>query len=112
MYRRWMSRGKFGKGCQHLVVIPLLQLQSSANDATCLICHVFFAAVEPFLVSVNQDLLANFAVMVREGERQIYVVSRKDGEKIENSIVLDLSMQYPFPYVAQAAMKLYAGTGE
>jgi hypothetical protein len=48
----------------------MLRLQNSAMNTTCPICHVFFAALKPFVVSADETLLANTAMVAFEGEHE------------------------------------------
>jgi hypothetical protein len=56
-----------GEGCPHFVEIPLLLLRSATKITVCQICHVLFAAIEPFMVSVEESLLANLVLKAYEG---------------------------------------------
>jgi hypothetical protein len=95
----------------------MLQLQRSAKDGNCLICHVFFAASEPIIASVDQTLLSGFAVIAEEGRATISVVSYKDDTKIENTISRSKTEYYSYDkdkkgIKHEAIISLYADKGK
>lgn len=66
-----VRQGKVKESCPHSVEIPLRQLQDSARNSTCQICHVFFGALRPYITDADPDALENAAVVAEEGLKYI-----------------------------------------